>query len=70
MPTQHANSDNRPPGIADQLVVLTSGAAPQALRVSAARPRKPHVGHFACMRSLVQGLDARKSWEHCRGWKR
>jgi site-specific recombinase XerD len=31
--------------------------------VSAARRRKLHVGHFAFMRSVVQGLDARKSWE-------
>ena len=31
--------------------------------VSAARPRKLHVGHFAFMRSVVQGLDPRESWE-------
>jgi len=31
--------------------------------VSAARQRKLHVGHFAFMRSVVQGLDARESWE-------
>ncbi len=30
---------------------------------AAARPRKLHVGHFAFMRSVVQGLDARQSWE-------
>jgi len=35
------------------------GATP----VSAARQRKLHVGHFAFMRSVVQGLDARESWE-------
>ena len=32
-------------------------------RVSAARQRKLHVGHFAFMRSVVQGLDPRESWE-------
>jgi site-specific recombinase XerD len=32
-------------------------------RVGAARQRKLHVGHFAFMRSVVQGLDARESWE-------
>jgi site-specific recombinase XerD len=31
--------------------------------VSAARQRKLHVGHFAFMRSVVQGLDPRDSWE-------
>ena len=30
---------------------------------SAARKRKLHVGHFAFMRSVVQGLDLRESWE-------
>jgi len=30
---------------------------------SAARQRKLHVGHFAFMRSVVQGLDPRDSWE-------
>ncbi len=32
-------------------------------RASAARQRKLHVGHFAFMRSVVQGLDPRESWE-------
>ena len=32
-------------------------------RDSAARQRKLHVGHFAFMRSVVQGLDPRESWE-------
>ena len=31
--------------------------------MGAARQRKLHVGHFAFMRSVVQGLDARESWE-------
>ena len=31
--------------------------------VPAARQRKLHVGHFAFMRAVVQGLDARQSWE-------
>ena len=30
---------------------------------SAARQSKLHVGHFAFMRSVVQGLDPRESWE-------
>ena len=41
-------------------------AAPYArghVQVSAARQRKLHVGHFAFMRSVVQGLDPRESWE-------
>jgi hypothetical protein len=29
----------------------------------AARQRKLHVGHFAFMRSVVQGLDPRESWQ-------
>ena len=37
------------------------GAAP--VRASAARPRKLHVGHFAFMRAVVQGIDTRSSWE-------
>ena len=31
--------------------------------LAAARARKLHVGHFAFMRSVVQGLDVRQSWE-------
>ena len=39
-------------------------AAPAGVNsVSAARQRKLHVGHFAFMRSVVQGLDLRQSWE-------
>jgi len=41
-------------------------AAPQGrrnIRLGAARQRKLHVGHFAFMRSVVQGLDPRESWE-------
>lgn len=32
-------------------------------KASAARQRKLHVGHFAFMRSVVQGLDPKESWE-------
>ena len=43
------------------------GASPPLARgqahVSAARQRKLHVGHFAFMRSVVQGLDPRDSWD-------
>ncbi len=31
--------------------------------MAAARQRKLHIGHFAFMRSVVQGLDPRESWE-------
>ena len=41
----------------------TGTPARNATRVSAARQRKLHVGHFAFMRSVVQGLDPRDSWE-------
>ena len=42
----------------------TSTRPPRSLApVSAARQRKLHVGHFAFMRSVVQGLDPRESWE-------
>ena len=41
---------------------VTSAACGHA-QVSAARQRKLHVGHFAFMRSVVQGLDPRESWE-------
>ena len=39
--------------------LLLAGRRP----VSAARQRKLHVGHFAFMRSVVQGLDSRDSWD-------
>ena len=32
-------------------------------QASAARQRKLHVGHFAFMRAVVQGLDSRESWD-------
>ena len=35
--------------------------------VPATRVRKLHVGHFAFMRAVVQGLDAGKSWERYLG---
>lgn len=41
----------------------TSTASAAPVRMSAARQRKLHVGHFAFMRSVVQGLDLRQSWE-------
>ena len=42
--------------------VLTPHAA-SPTTASAARRRLLHVGHFAFMRSVVQGLDPRESWE-------
>ena len=41
----------------------TGTPARNATRASAARQRKLHVGHFAFMRAVVQGLDPRESWE-------
>ncbi len=41
-----------------------TGTPPRSLApVSAERQRKLHVGNFAFMRSVVQGLDPRDSWE-------
>ena len=46
---------------------LLGGPTRMSLRnpatASAARQRKLHVGHFAFMRSVVQGLDPRASWD-------
>ena len=43
--------------------LFTSLSRSSRTPVSAARQRKLHVGHFAFMRSVVQGLDPRQSWE-------
>lgn len=55
-------SEAAPPGVTAS---PTGAPARQSDRtpVSAARQRKLHVGHFAFMRSVVQGLDPRESWE-------
>jgi len=51
-------------GVPAPLFGTSSRAIPRSdSRVSAARQRKLHVGHFAFMRSVVQGLDPRDSWE-------
>lgn len=43
---------------------IPSSAPPRIARsTTAARQRTLHVGHFAFMRSVVQGLDPRASWE-------
>ncbi len=43
---------------------ISTRTPPRSLApVSAVRQRKLHVGHFAFMRSVVQGLDPRESWE-------
>ncbi len=53
----------------DQAVAVgLNGTEAAVMRVTAAaaraaRKRKIHVGHFAFMRSVVQGLDSRESWE-------
>ena len=39
------------------------GLMPTPVRASAARRRKLHVGHFAFMRAVVQGIDTRASWD-------
>ena len=53
----------RPIGQAEAEDVGVAGAALLRATASAARKRKLHVGHFAFMRSVVQGLDSRESWE-------
>ena len=51
-------------GVRAPLSGTSTRAPPRSLvPVSAARQRKLHVGHFAFMRSVVQGLDPRDSWE-------
>ena len=52
------------PGVPAPLVG-TSSVSPvrTPAPASAARQRKLHVGHFAFMRSVVQGIDPRQSWE-------
>ena len=51
-------------GAAAPLLGTSTRTPPRSLApVSAARQRKLHVGHFAFMRSVVQGLDPRESWE-------
>ena len=49
------------PGTPDTGVATSPGRA--NVRVGAALQRKLHVGHFAFMRAVVQGLDPRDSWE-------
>ena len=56
----------RPIGQAEAEDVEVAGAALLRATASAARKRKLHVGHFAFMRSVVQGLDSRESWERYR----
>jgi site-specific recombinase XerD len=51
-------------GAAAPLVTTSAGTPVRSpTPVSAARQRKLHVGHFAFMRSVVQGLDPRESWQ-------
>jgi site-specific recombinase XerD len=51
-------------GVPAPLFGTSTRTPPRSLApVSAARQRKLHVGHFAFMRSVVQGLDPRESWE-------
>ena len=51
-------------GVPAPLFSTSTRTSPRSLTpVSAARQRKLHVGHFAFMRSVVQGLDPRESWE-------
>ena len=51
-------------GVPAPLFGTSTRTSPRSLTpVSAARQRKLHVGHFAFMRSVVQGLDPRESWE-------
>ena len=51
-------------GVPAPLFGTSTRSPPRSLTpISAARQRKLHVGHFAFMRSVVQGLDPRESWE-------
>ena len=51
-------------GVRAPLLGTSTRTLPRSLMpVSPARQRKLHVGHFAFMRSVVQGLDPRDSWE-------
>ena len=51
-------------GVPAPLFGTSTRTPPRSLTpVSATRQRKLHVGHFAFMRSVVQGLDPRESWE-------
>jgi len=51
-------------GFPAPLFGVSTRTPPRSLApASAARHRKLHVGHFAFMRSVVQGLDPRESWE-------
>lgn len=49
--------------VAHDLLASDTARAVVATPASAARQRKLHVGHFAFMRAVVQGLDPRDSWE-------
>ena len=55
------------PGTADGAGRIARGAltsqAGRVTQASASRRRLLHVGHFAFMRSVVQGLDLRESWD-------
>ena len=63
----NAGHARRPAGAATLGARAGQGALARLARsptpISAARQRKLHVGHFAFMRSVVQGLDPRDSWE-------
>jgi site-specific recombinase XerD len=59
-----ANGVREGQGAAAPLVTTSTGTPLRSpTPVSAARQRKLHVGHFAFMRSVVQGLDPRESWQ-------
>jgi len=67
-PAMSARASSLPAGDAcPPLVQAGQGAATSQgrgnIRLGAARRRLLHVGHFAFMRSVVQGLDSRESWE-------
>ena len=50
-------------GVPAPLFGTSTRPPPRSPAISAARQRRLHVGHFAFMRSVVQGLDPRESWE-------
>ena len=58
------------PGVAEPPQAASTLTLPQAATTRAPataarlrRARKLHIGHFAFLRSVVQGLDPRESWE-------
>ena len=50
-------------GAGDGAVALPAGGSAAVAATAPRRRRRLHAGHFAFMRAVVQGLDARASWD-------